>query len=289
MWRADEIFVKRRHAFLKTATLPLDFNGYKRTSTLYRIATLLGWVRGMTIELRALPHARGAKRMPIAREILAFQTALAEGTHVEQHRLVNLAELWGFDLSALSEPRRSQLGLSFEIEAHRLTGGRMKSTGDDLKALRGADKHRICEGLITFLEREAGGQPNSGALDDATIEQAIRALSYREALLYRDWQDALGDAMIEIDPLSERRFRIIGYDAFTALLDTEKPWFKVFAHSIDDIDFDEADPLDSRAQQLRDVSAAVANIVIAVSKTADRDLIGKETLEATKKLIASLR
>jgi hypothetical protein len=123
VWRADEIFVKRRHAFLKTATLPLDFNGYKRTSTLYRIATLLGWVRGMTIELRALPYARGAKRTPIVREIAAFQTALAEGTHVEQHRLVNLAELWGFDLSALSKPQRSRLGLSFEIEAHRLTGG----------------------------------------------------------------------------------------------------------------------------------------------------------------------
>jgi hypothetical protein len=67
----------------------------------------------------------------------------------------------------------------------------MKSTGDDLKTLRGADKHWIYEALIALLQREARGQPNAGALDDAAIEQAIRALSYREALLYRDWQAAL--------------------------------------------------------------------------------------------------
>jgi hypothetical protein len=288
VWRAREIFIDRRHAFLKTATLPLDFNDYKRTSTLYRIASLIGWIRGMGIELRALPRAPGSNGTPISGEIIAFQRALAEGTHVEQHRLDSLAALWGFDLSDLDARRRAELGLQFEIEAHKLTDGRLKSTGNELRTLRGADKHRICEALITFLQRTTGRQSNPASLDDDVIDQAIQALSYREALLYRDWQDALGDAMIESDPLSDRRFRIIGYDAFTKLLLLDKPWFKVFAHSIDDIDFDEANPLDSRAQQLRDVCASVANILIAISKTEDGDLVGAATLETAKELAATL-
>ena len=138
------------------------------------------------------------------------------------------------------------------------------------------------------MRREVGSEPNPASLDDPVIDQAVRALSYREALLYRDWQDAFGDAMIEDDPMSERRFRIIGYEVFTERLESETPWFEVFSHSIDDIDFDEADPLDSRAQQLRDVAGAVANILIAVSRTADRDLVGKDTLEAAKRLVSTL-
>lgn len=69
VWRSKEIFIDKRYAFLKTSTLPLDFNAYKRTSTLYRIATLIGWIRGMTLELarcrrgrRILPH-RSRRRL----------------------------------------------------------------------------------------------------------------------------------------------------------------------------------------------------------------------------------
>lgn len=41
VWRNKEIFLEHRHAFLNTATLPRDYNEYKRISTLYRIASLL--------------------------------------------------------------------------------------------------------------------------------------------------------------------------------------------------------------------------------------------------------
>ena len=109
-------------------------------------------------------------------------------------------------------------------------------------------------------------------------------LSYREALLYRDWQDALGDAMIERDPDSVRRFRIIGYEKFTQLLATEAPWFKVLSKSIDDIDFDEIDPSDFRSQQLRDLSAAVASILIGVSNTKDATLVDPASLGAATHL-----
>lgn len=68
VWRSKEIFLEHRHSFLNTATLPRDFNEYKRISTLYRIASLLGWIRGMEIELSSLaahnPAYTGADRRP---------------------------------------------------------------------------------------------------------------------------------------------------------------------------------------------------------------------------------
>jgi hypothetical protein len=51
IWRFYEIFIDSRHQFLMTATLPVVFNEYKRKSTLYRTASLLGWIRAIHLEL----------------------------------------------------------------------------------------------------------------------------------------------------------------------------------------------------------------------------------------------
>ncbi len=67
------------------ASKPLGYNEYKRTSTLYRIATFLGWVRALNIELSAL--SRNADRASsVYQAIEEAQKALADGPHVELHR-----------------------------------------------------------------------------------------------------------------------------------------------------------------------------------------------------------
>lgn len=284
VWRSKEIFIDKRHAFLKTSTLPLDFNAYKRTSTLYRIATLIGWIRGMTLELRALPRGKTNFASPISKQIAAFQKALADGPHVELHRLTRLSALWGIDLSQLDQAQQAALAMRFEVEAHAATDGQLKSNPDHLRALSAEEKLEICLPLSAYLAKEVGTLAPDGDVIRETIECAVGGLSYREALLYRDWQDALGDAMIERDPDSVRRFRIIGYEKFTQLLATEAPWFKVLSKSIDDIDFDEIDPSDFRSQQLRDLSAAVASILIGVSNTKDATLVDPASLGAATHL-----
>ena len=288
VWRAEEIFIGRRHAYLLTETLPLDFNSYKRTSTLYRIATLIGWIRGMTLELRALPTARKGKGVPIVEQIAAFQKALADGPHVEEHRLASMAELWAIDLSDLDAAQRADLAMRFEIEAHRVTEGQLKSPGAPVRDMPAKARQAVCKSLIEFLTTEAGTPRRVGTLEPAQTGQAIKALGYREALLYRDWQDALGDAMIEPDPHSERRFRIIGYEEFSAKLETDTPWFRVFKTSIDDIDLTNPDPLDVRARQMGEISAAVAAILVAVAATDHADLVGTKTLGAANGLVAAL-
>ena len=280
IWRSKEIFIDKRHAFLKTSTLPLDFNAYKRISTLYRIATLIGWIRGMNLELRALPRGKTNVATPISKQIAAFQKALADGPHVELHRLTRLSALWGIDLTRLDQTCQAALAMRFEVEAHTATEGKLKSDPDHLRSLPVDKKLEICRRLAAYLAKETGGKAPDDDVVRETVERAVGGLSYREALLYRDWQDALGDAMIERDPDSVRRFRIIGYEKFTRLLETDAPWFAVLSRSIDDIDFDEIDPSDFRSQQLRDLSAAVASILIGIAGTKDASLVDATTLEA---------
>lgn len=280
-WRSKEIFVDKRHAFLKTSTLPLDFNAYKRDSTLYRIATVIGWIRSMKLELSSLPRTSASFTAPISKEIAAFQSALADGPHVEIHRLTKLCAIWHIDISGLSAERQADLAMRFEVEVYAAAGDRLKSDPNSLRNLGENEKLQLCRRLSTYLSEQIGLRPEAVVLE-GTVEQAIAGLSYREALLYRDWQDALGDAMIERDPDSSRRFRIIGYQKFTELLssDTPAPWIKVLSKSIDDIDFDEVDPSDFRSQQLRDLAGAIASILIGVAATKDAALLDKACLGA---------
>lgn len=135
VWRSKEIFIDKRHAFLKVSTLPLDFNAYKRTSTLYRVATLIGWIRGMTLELRALPRGKTNFTTPISKQIAEFQKALADGPHVELHRLRRLSGLWSINLSGLDQTEQAALAMNLEVEAHASTDGKLKSDPDHLRCL----------------------------------------------------------------------------------------------------------------------------------------------------------
>ncbi|KQY92209.1 hypothetical protein ASD21_12320 [Caulobacter sp. Root1455] len=291
MWRSREIFVERRHSFLKTATLPLEFNSYKRRSTLYRVAALIGWVRAMSLELDALPRKATPFRAPIATEISAFQKALADGPHVERHRLEQVSAIWKIDLGGLNDEQLNQLASRFEDELHAAVGSDLRADSNTLRALSINDQIALCTRLAMFLCQHAGAQMVDATVIAETVAQTIRGLSYREALLYRDWQDALGDAMLVPDPDSPRRYKIIGYEAFGKLLDdAETPWLKVLSKSIDDIDFDDVDPNDFRALQLKDLSAAAASILIRISETRhEKFLVNGACLGAAQALVKAVK
>ncbi|WP_242139631.1 hypothetical protein [Sphingomonas sp. TREG-RG-20F-R18-01] len=288
VWRSHEIFIDERHAFLKTSTLPLGFNSYKRTSTLYRVATLVGWIRGMDRELSALSRRNPARSPAIAAAVTAFGTALAEGASVEQERLVRLCDIWSLDVSLLTDPARAKLAMRVEIKAHELAG---IAAAADLAAVAdlGPDRQvTLCLGLSTFVAAALNCPPPPVELVASSVRDVLDSLVFREALIYRDWQDALGDAMIERDEASARRFRIIGYAAFETLLQKlETPWMTVLAASIEDIDLDQPDPKDFRTHQLKRLSRAAAAILVAASRHPDAP-VAPAALKAAKDLLSAL-
>ncbi|MEQ3677545.1 hypothetical protein [Pseudophaeobacter sp.] len=269
VWRSKEIFLEHRHSFLNTAALPRDFNEYKRISTLYRIASLLGWIRGMEIELSSLAAHNPAYTAPIAAQINAFRKALADGPDVERDRLLRICGVWGLDTTPMEEMNIAHLAGRFEVKSHSAFGDEGKALSDAV-TMDHDKKLRALRCLADFLATEL----NLPRLDDATLEETIEdaaaSLFYREALIYREWQDAIADAMIERDPDSPRRFRIIGFTEFSKLIASrEHPWMKVFAGSLDDIDFERPNPQDVRAHQLRKIANAAAAMVIEIDKKAN--------------------
>lgn len=288
VWRSKEIFLEHRHAFLNTATLPCDYNEYKRTSTLYRIASLLGWIRGMDIELSSLAAHNPGYTPPIAAQIAAFRDALADGPVVERARLVQICDAWALDTTSMDEIGLARLAIRFEVKSHG-------AFGDEGAALRDAatlerdKKLRALRSLADFLAGELGRPALEDTTLEATLDDAAACLVYREALIYREWQDAIGDAMIERDKDSPRRFRIIGFAEFSQLIaSSEHPWMKVFAGSLDDIDFEQPNSQDFRAHQLRNVANAAAAMVIAIDKKAKPSPV-MNVVETARKLLAATK
>lgn len=288
VWRCHEVFVKRRHRFLRVSTLPLEFNAYKRQSTLYRLACVIGWIRGMSRELAAAPRRAEAFLGPVDKQIAAFQFALAEGDHVELHRLQAIASLWRMDLTSLSEAARDDLAYRFELELHGPVLTRPGTSGVPLRDLDDVGRFDVCTRLAGRIA-SATGQSIPTARVQSTLAEAVTALSYREAWIFRDWQDAIGDAMLEPDPDSVRRYRVIGYEAFCALIDTStSPWFRALASTIEDLDLDAPNPSDVRLQQLKDVADASAAILLALAEIPEERFLVKDKIaKAAAALIAA--
>lgn len=289
MWRSKEIFVDDRNAFLKLSTLPANFNAYKRLSTLYRIATLIGWIRGMDLELSSLAAHNPGYVPPIAKQIAAFRSALADGPDVERDRLLQLCEIWSLDITNIPEATLAKVAIRVEVKLHAL----IAEQKTDLKTML-AEQNRGQDWVVGELAKFAAAELGvpSLAMDAAyrSTTKVMESLAYREALIYREWQDAIGDAMIDRDRDSPRKFRIIGFAAFSELIaKSEHLWFQVFATSLDDIDFEKPDRRDFRAHQLRKVANAVGAMVIAIDKAAPKSPFSKETVEAAGTLAEATR
>lgn len=283
VWRFSEIFLDRRHQFLKAVTLPLVFNEYKRQSTLYRIATLIGWMRAIQLELNALPKAKLGLADRVGAALEKVRKALGDGPEVEVLRLNRLLTTW--DLGEVPAHKTAQLAAELERKLYAEAGNELKHDARYLQNLERSEKVRVCRSLADFLAQAQGRARLTNALLEEKVESAIAGMSYREALIYRDWQDAIGDAMLIRDEDSERRYKIVGYAEFASILAGPEPWFEVFRESIIDIDFDEVDVMDYRATQLSFLSSAVAETVSALSEAGHSDLLSKETGVVARQLI----
>jgi hypothetical protein len=287
VWRFSEIFLSERHQFLKSATLPLVFNEYKRQSTLYRIASLLGWMRAIQLELNALEVEEAGLSKEVFESLEGVRKALADGPDVERLRLRKLLDVW-----QLGEPdpiNEAKLAAELERRLYAEAGDSLKHDARYLQQADREEKIRVCRSLADFLaEAQKRAKLNRAFLEER-IEAAILGMSYREALIYRDWQDAIGDCMLVRDEDSRRKFTIIGYADFVKMLSETSLWMEVFRDSIIDIDFDALDTTDYRATQLSALSKSVSQIVITISETGHKDLIAPGTLVEARKLTSGAR
>jgi len=185
VWRFKETFIDGGHQWLLLATSPFNYNEYKRISTLYRIASLLGWIRAINLELSALPRGASGFLTPISDAIAAFQSALADGENVELRRLEQLCSVWRLNLARLPEDRKKILATRLEVTLYSLAGDGIKKEPNILRNIPDEEQLRICTGVSGFLCTSMNQKTFPPDILKETLNQAINAMSYREALIYR--------------------------------------------------------------------------------------------------------
>lgn len=251
---------------------------YKRLSTAYRLASVLGWIRACRREFSYLRVAEPVKAQNVEKAIESFEKALADGGWVEQERVLRLCELWQLgDLSSLQGGDGvERLGVQVNnllwdvLEKSRYAKENATELSEEVKqSLCG----QTAECITKFL--------NTNSVSETSISRtwpdAFRIITMREAWIYRDWQSAIGDVMTRKSELGIRNFEVIGYGDFEQFGSSESEPERVTLRRLlaifDGLDLSIQDRFDSRPRQLRAVAKATAELVIAVHKTQDKNSI----------------
>ena len=265
-YRLDEIVTKKNGEFLWANAPKVPFHEYKRISTLYRIAALLGWLRAIKRERSSLDP----QQVEVGEEsVLLFdiEVALADGEHVERHRVEELTALWG--VKAVDDERKGYVASKVDVvrAVYLLSEGVLSAT--DLSELAQQHLAAMCAEII----KEYGDRQVEPSTVIATAGDAAVILGIKEAYLYRDWQVAIGDMMLKEEQGGVRRYAVIGYAEFEdrylrAMAENEPTldarWFKRLEAIVHDLRMERADFADARRDQLKKLHESSRKLKLAL-------------------------
>lgn len=252
-YRLEEIITKKNGSFLWADAPKIPFHEYKRISTLYRIAALLGWMRAIKRERSSLDP----QQVQVGEEntlLFDIEVALADGDHVERQRVVELAALW--KIEAIEEDKQAYVASKIDVAraAYLVSEGVLSAT--DLTAT--AQLHLA--GMCAEIFQEFGDREVDPAKIEESAQEAAVILGIKEAYLYRDWQVAIGDMMLREEQGGIRRYGVIGYGEFEDrylaamvggqdTLDTR--WFSRLEAIVHDLRMEREEFADARRDQLK--------------------------------------
>lgn len=284
LWRLNEIFSKEgRGAYLKSDAPPNPYNSYKKISTLYRLAGLIGWIRAFRRELSYLRVRDKKGFQSMQRALDDFESALADGPQMELEKLERLVRLWNLP-PPTDDSDKSTLAVEIEQTMHRQFHAEGVYEGG---AVSPEAKKRICSSIATLLSNRLKAKPLSAEIVNETKSRAFDILTIKETWFYRDWQVALGDLMIASIEGSPRQFDVIGFGAFESIWisddDQEKRLLIRLNAIIDGLDVSITD--DCRVRQLKKIFQATARLVKALASiSTGRDTISSATLGVAQKV-----
>jgi hypothetical protein len=251
-FRLHEIVEKKQARYLLADAPKIPFLEYKRISTLYRIAAVLGWIRAIRRERSYLDPDQAASSVEM-HAIGELEAALADGTHVELQRLEELSALWA--VPAIEPARKDHIANLIDGERADFLA---KQGALSFRDLAEGDQAKLATRCADIIRREAGVEIDPERIAAAS-EQASITFGIKEAYIYRDWQAAIGDLMLQDDKGGARHFSVIGFGLFEDMLiaaqrkkgSTAMRWFDRLERLIHDLDMTREDNFDARREQLR--------------------------------------
>lgn len=286
-WRLREIFNPQGAGFYLQghAHVP-GYEHYKALSTLYRMASLLGWIRALRRELFFIPGSKPEIVESLDRALYSYAKSLADGRHVEERMIKSLIELWEVQLDPSPEVV-TQAGFRVSQNLHRFLHEKQVTSA---KLLSKCDQEKLSRTVARSLTRALDVSPVPDGVIDETLNRTIIYLSVREAWFYRDWQSAIGDLMIRRAQGSQREFEVIGYKDFEEICENGEEgqvgWLRRLHAVIDDLNVAGERSRDARIDQLNEMYRATAEIIEALNKTATlQPCISRETREAVGEIV----
>lgn len=279
-WRLHEAFDTKGSGFYLRGNIHLTrYEHYKALSTLYRIASLLGWIRALRRELLFLPriNPKEVGRLDLALQRLA--SALAEGGHVESLRVTSLTNLWGVGVDAPPDAI-SRAGIQVDRHLKDFLQENGVARAEDLPD---DDKLKLSHVVAKVMTETLDCRPVADGVMLETRNRAMVYMSIREAWVYRDWQAAIGDVMLRQTQPGARFFEVIGYKDFETLCkegeEHDRIWMRRLNAVIDDLDTHGDRTQDARIEQLWAVYIAAAEMIRALhSADPKRSVIAPATL-----------
>lgn len=266
-WRLHEVLEQPGRAIYLLAEAPsTPYHGYKFCSTLFRLAAVLGWIRAYRRQ-RAQLDPREKLELDLAEaSIEKFESALADGPHVEDQRLEELIKLLVKGTQPeLDEKERRRLSVLLEnLWRGHIARLRVLSPSE----LDQVNQDALLNDVRLLLERELKVEVPAPLVESLRVEACL-VMGIREAYLYRDWQSAIGDMMIvPFDSPGGRKFDVSGFRDFERLYKQAKAneshddrsWILRLEALFTDLDMDKRGMFDARRDQLRKTYKALMEL-----------------------------
>jgi hypothetical protein len=253
-----------------------SFRAYKKISTMYRLAAVLGWIRACRREFSYLRVADPGDTKRVEEAIEEFEDALSNGSWIEKERVARLCELWRL----CEQEKLRGLGSIQElgVQVDNLIWDHLESVKlDDVSLLDDASRQKLCRSIADCLSSHLKTNPVADASMDRSWPDAINIIGMREAWVYRDWQSAIGDIMLQSTQGDTRKFEVLGFGDFEQMLSAGSEKQKLALARLlaifDDLNFSIEDRFDARPRQLRSIARASAKLIVAIHDVQGKDSI----------------
>lgn len=268
--RLFDIFKHKAKFVYKTAQIN-EFQEYHYISTLYRLCAVLGWVRAVNRELAGVELTDNETYRGLKATLKDFSHALTNKEYIESGRLEYLGRKWNLDLSTITDDKMKVL----DYELNNLIWAKLiEENVPYVKDLNTEEQDKLLSSLANKVVQEAKVEALSEEVINHSHDQIISVLSRKEAWIYSNWQQAIGDMMLKPARHNKMRsFEVLGFREFEEMylkLEAEEHsnnrWIKRVDALFRDLDIKKDAIFDARIPLLKNIHTCLIKLIDSLER-----------------------
>lgn len=245
--RLAEIYRIRSH-YLWADAPTHEFYLYKYRSSVYRLCVLLGWIRAYRMHEALLCFKEINSKYAVSHSMDELASSLADGQSVEMYVAKAICDILNVNRALLPQDVLFKFSVQVDELVQRYVMNRSVGFVADLP---GNDQEEFIRDVIALIPSVP-----SSLSTKAQSEMIIKVVSVKLGLIYRDWQQALGDLMVERNEGNDLSHRVMGYRQFEKIMDEvdqneERKWLAKAERIFQGLDLRADRGTDARIHQLK--------------------------------------